>query len=201
MASPSDPEEPVTKLKLAIRIRTSLYNKFFLLRLKLVINEQPAQLEADRNGCLTLNCGHPKVSVTYDFLLTYVNEILQQHGLHGVNSYWCDKVPMFELKISSYNDLKKLFRLEEKIQEDIASKIKAHMVKPKLTVSVKQSIYWLNSAGYQCRVTKENSPICLDLFSSSGCANTLQPTRQSSPDNGKYLYKLVIPVCSIQNTI
>ena len=192
MASPSDPEEPVTKLK-PIRIRTSLYNKFFLLRLKVVINEQPAQLEADRNGWLTLNCRQPKVGVTFESLLTDVNEILQQHGLHGVSSYWCDEVPLFELKISSHDDLKKLFRLEEKIQEDIASKIEARMVKQKLTVSVKQSIYWLNSAGHYCRVTKENSSLCLDLFSSSGCPNTLQPTRQSSPD-GKYLYKLV---CSI----
>lgn len=198
MASPSDPNELVTKLKSSIR--TSLYNIFFLLRLEVVINGQPAQVEADRKGWLTLNCRHPKVGVTFDSLLTDVNEILQQHGLHGVSNYWCDEVPLFELKISSHDDLKKLFRLEEKIQEDIASKIKDGMLQTEaepLTVLVQQSIYLLNSAGHHCRVTKENSLMCLDLFSSSkvvdfrnlldGCADTLLPTRQSSPDKGKYL--------------
>lgn len=197
MASPSDPNELVTKLKSSIRRSTSLYNKFFLLRLEVAINGQPAHVGADRKGWLTLNCRHPKVGVTFESLLTDVNEILQQHDLHGVSNYWCDEVPLFELKISSHDDLKKLFHLEEKIQEDIASKIKARVFKPKaelLTVSVQQSIYWLNSAGHHCRVTKENSSICLDLFSSSkvvkfrnqfdGCADNLQPPRQSNPDNG-----------------
>lgn len=193
--------------KLKLPIRTSLYNKFFLLRLEVVINEQRAQVEADhdRKGLLTLYCRNPKVGVTFESLLADVNEILQQYGLHGVSNYWCEEVPLFEVKISSHDDLKRLLDLEKQIQEDIASKVKDRLlqVRPEsldADVSVQQSIYLLTSSANQCpvQVSKENILMCLDLFSSSKVAefrhlfyehtNTLPVTRQFSSDSGKYPY-------------
>lgn len=205
MASRSDSEELVTKLKFSIR--TSLHNKFFLLRLEIFINGQPVQVEADRKGWLTLYCRNPKVGVTFESLLAFVNNILQQHGLHGVSNYWCEEVPLFELKISSHDDLKRLFDLKKKIQEDIASEIKGHMAQSKaesltsLDVSVHQSIYLLTSSDAHCpvQVTQENISICLGQFSRSEVADFRNLFRQSDPNRGKTSIRKCFPAICLLN--
>ena len=56
--------------------------------------------------------------MTFDSLATDVNVVLKQYGLHGVSNYWCEEVPLFELKVSSHShdDIKKLFEFEGKIK-------------------------------------------------------------------------------------
>ena len=96
----------------------------------------------------------------------------QQHGLHGVSNYWCEEVPLFELKISSYDDLK---NLEGEIKEELALRMSAQMSKfqddesPILKVVVQPQIYLLTSALDQnpIRVERENMLFCLDLFTES----------------------------------
>lgn len=205
MASP-DPEELhelVTKQKLSIR--TSLYNKFFLLRLEIFINGQPAQVEADRKGWLTLYCRNPKVGVTFESLLAFVNNVLQQYGLHGVSNYWCEEVPLFELKISSHDDLTKLFDLEKKIQEDIASKIKGHMAQTKaesltttLDISVHQSIHLLTLSAAHCpvQVTQENISIRLGQFRRSEVADFRNLFTQSDQNSGKISIHVILEIFS-----
>lgn len=113
--------------QLKLRPHTTLYSSFFLLRMPVTINDQPAQVGTDDKGWLTLNCRYPKAEVTFDSLITDVNEVLQSHGLECISNYWCEEVPLFELKISSQGELKKLVDLEEKIQEELATKIGKRM--------------------------------------------------------------------------
>lgn len=191
MASQEDPEELVTKFKSPIR--TSLYSKFFLLRLEVVISGQPAQVRGDKNGWPKLYCRNPIVGVTFESLLAYVNDVLLQHGLHGVSNYWCEDVPLFELKISSHDDLKVLFDFEKEIQEDIASKIKNHITKVEsltLDVSVQQSIHLLTTIDTHCpvQVTQENLSTCFNQFNRSEVGDFRNLFRQSNPGSGKYPY-------------
>ena len=170
------PNQDALKAKLKQPIFTTFYNKFFLLRLEVVINGQHACVEANRTGWLSLNCRNSKVGMTFDALVTDVNAVLQQHGLHGVSNYWCEEVPLFELKISSYDDLNKLFDLEGEIKEELALRMSAQMSKfqddesPILKVVVQPKIYLLTSALDQnpIRVERENM---LDLFTESEVFN------------------------------
>ena len=56
-----------------LSIHTSYFNNFFILRMEVVINGQPAVVESDGKGWLTLNSRYPKVGVTFDSLVTDIN--------------------------------------------------------------------------------------------------------------------------------
>ena len=107
-------------LKLKHPIRTTYYKNFFLLRTEVVVNDHHAQVGVDEKGWLTFNCRNPSVGVTFDSLVTDVSEVLQQHGLLAVSTYWCEEVPLFELKVTSRNELQTLLNLEGKIREELA---------------------------------------------------------------------------------
>ena len=171
------------KEKLKHPIHTTLYHNLFLLRTEVVINGQQAVVESDRKGWLTLNSRNPKAGVTFDSLVTDVNEVLRRHGMEGVTNYWCEEVPLFELKVSSQDDLKRLLHLEEKIKKDFASKIVARMTTqlqssdqstphPSLSVQVKPQVFLLapscatNSAEVT-RISKENITTCMSLLGDS----------------------------------
>ena len=149
----------------------------------MVINGQLAVVESDKKGWLTLNSRNPKVGVTFDSLVTDVNEVLRSHGMEGVTNYWCEEAPLFELKVSSHSDLKKLLHLEKKIKKDFASKIAAKMITqlqspdqstppPSLHVQVQPQVFPLvpSCATNNVRITrisKENIAICMSLFGDS----------------------------------
>ena len=114
-------------LKLKHPIRTTYYKNFFLLRTEVAVNDHHAQVGVDEKGWLTLNCRNPSVGVTFDSLVTDVSEVLQQHGLPAVSNYWCEEVPLFELKVTSRNELQTLLKLEGKIREELALKINSRM--------------------------------------------------------------------------
>ena len=153
----------------------------------MVINGQLAVVESDRKGWLTLNSRNPKVGVTFDSLVTDVNEVLRRHGMEGVTNYWCGEMPLFELKVSSHDDLKKLLCIERKVKEELASKIATHMtaqlqspddsvlspsVHVQVHVQVQPQVYLLipdypNKSGKAILVTKENITACMSLFGRS----------------------------------
>ena len=108
-------------------IHTSFYKTFFLLRTEITVNGEPAQVGVDKQGWLTLYSRDRKVRVTFDSLVTDVNSVLQQHGLHGVSNYWCEEVPLFELRGTSKDELEKLLGSKGVIWEEFASKINTRM--------------------------------------------------------------------------
>lgn len=54
-----------------------------------------------------------------------VDNTVKKYGLEGVSNYWCDDVPLFELKLFSPDDLRRLLRSEEIVRNELASRIAA----------------------------------------------------------------------------
>ena len=147
-------------------------NSFFLLRTEVVINGQKAVVGTDEKGWLTLNSRYPEVGVTFDSLVTDLNMILQKKGMEPVTNYWCEEAPIFEVRVSSQKDLKRLLHLEGVIKEELATKINGRMMAqmespdssahpPGLHVLVQPKVYFLvpdscNKDGSIAEVTEEN---------------------------------------------
>ena len=175
------------KLKLKHPIRTTYYKNFFLLRTVVLVNGQPAQVGVNENGWLTLNCRNRSVGVTFDSLVTDLSEVLQQHGLPAVSNYWCEEVPLFELKVPSQNELQKLLNLEGKIRKELALKINSRMraeleslasagPPPDLHVLVEPQLYLIipdhtHMDGKPIRIENKNFAECMTLFGESGVFN------------------------------
>ena len=172
-------------LKLKHPIRTTYYKNFFLLRTVVVVNGQHAQVGVDEKGWLTLNCRNPSIGVTFDSLVTDVSEVLQQHGLPAVSNYWCEEVPLFELKGTSRDELQKLLNLEGEIREELALKINSRMraelepsdpsaaPPPDLHVLVEPQLYLIipdhtHMDGKPIRIENKNFAECMALFGESG---------------------------------
>ena len=189
-------------------IHKTYYKNFFLLRTEIVVNGQPAQVDINEEGWLTLNCRNPKVGVTFDSLVTDVNEVLQQHGLHGVSNYWCEEVPLFELKGTSQEELEKLLGLEGEIQEQLALKIYTRMKdllqhspatdsSPDLHILVHPQLYLLipdytHMDGRPIHINKSNFSECMALFGESrlfdfGAVFRALRANQSKKDTGMTL--------------
>ena len=193
------------------RHHTTLYSNFFLLRTKVVIDRQQAVVQSDREGGLALNCRYPEVGVTFDSLVTDVNEILERHGMEAVTEPWCEEVPLFKIKVFSNDDLMKLISLERKIKRDLAARIDARMTvelqsraqddsapPPRLHVKVEVQVLLLipnydTKDGTIIQVTKDNVPLCMALFLESEVfdfgalfrASHISPTLE---DYGKKMY-------------
>ena len=121
MMAVSDPSD-LTQLRSSPH--TAYHLNIFLLRVHLTINDQPAQISSDR-GHLTIGSRYPPVSITFDSLTTEVETIVKKYDLKGVSNYWCEDVPLFELKVPSHEDLKRLLRSEERVQKDLETRITA----------------------------------------------------------------------------
>ena len=50
---------------------------------------------------------------------------MKKYGLEGVSNYWCEGLPLFELRLSSQDGLKRLLHAEEKVQSELASRVAA----------------------------------------------------------------------------
>ena len=107
---------------------TGYYLTFFVLKTPLIMNGQPAQITSD-DGHLTLSCRNPPVTITFDSLVTEFYAVVKKYGLEGVSNYWCEEVPLFELKVSSQRGLKKFLRLQDQLQNELASRISANLTK------------------------------------------------------------------------
>ena len=200
-------------LKLKHPIRTTYYKNFFLLRTVVLVNGQHAQVGVDEKGWLTLNCRNPSVGVTFDSLVTDVSEVLQQHGLPAVSNYWCEEVPLFELKGTSRDELQKLLNLEGKIREELALKINSRMraqlepsdpsaaPPPDLHVLVEPQLYLIipdhtHMDGKPIRIENKNFTECMALFGESGVfdfgavfrASRANPERQDKGSYMQYFY-------------
>ena len=167
--------------KVARIVHTTYYSNFFLLRTKISINGELAQVGVDERGWLTLNSRDQEVSVTFDSLVTDVNDVLQQHGLHGVSNYWCEEVPLFELRGTSQDELKTFLKVEGKIRRQLGQKIQTRMntileerasFSLDLTVVVEPELYLIipdqgSKDGKPIQITKENFSECMALFGRS----------------------------------
>ena len=126
---------------------TTYYQSFFLLRVPLVVNDQPAQISSD-DGHLTISCRYPQVSITFDTLTTEVNAVVKKYGLKGVSNYWYEDVPLFELKLSSQDGFKRFIYSKGKVQNELTSRVASKLAQqqrlPNLSaVSMHTEVYML----------------------------------------------------------
>ena len=157
----------------------STYNQsFFLLRVNsLTFNDQPAQISSE-NGHLTLGCCNPPVSITFDRLITEVDAVVNKYGLGGVSNYWCEDVPLFELKLSSEEDLRRFLRSAEKVRNELASRIAAILTQQQQNLSDPIAVYACaevfmltplpeSKDARVIRVTSENLATCTTIWRES----------------------------------
>ena len=148
---------------------TTYHRNVFLLRLYLTINDQPALISSDK-GHLTIGSHYPSVSITLNSLTTEVDTIVQNYGLEGVSNYWCEDVPLFELKVPSQNNLKRLLHSEERVQKEFESRITAMLAQQQqspepVAVYADAEVYMLSPLpegkdASITRVTSENLAKC-----------------------------------------
>ena len=96
---------------------------------------------------------------------------MQNYGLKGVSNYWCEDVPLFELKVPSDDNLKRLLRSEERVQKELESRITAMLARQQqqspepVAVYADSEVYMLtplpeSKDAYITRVTSENLAKC-----------------------------------------
>jgi len=160
----------------------SIYNQsFFLLRVPLSFNDQPAQI-ASENRHLTLGCCNPCVNITFDHLITEVDSVVNKYGLEGVSNYWCEDVPLFELKLSSQDELRRFLRSVEKVQNELASRIATTLTQQQQNLSDPIVVYACvevfmltplpeSKDARVIRVTSENLTTCTTIWRESEVFN------------------------------
>ena len=144
---------------------------------------QPTQITSD-DGHLTINCHYPSVSISFDSLITEVDTVMKKYGLEGVSNYWCEDVPLFELKLSSEDCLKRLLHSEEKVQNELASRIAAVLLAQQqqqksanpVAVCAVTEVYMLTPRpetkdAHIIRVSPQNLAACISLWRESEMFN------------------------------
>ena len=160
---------------------TTFYQSFYLLRVPLSIGSQPAQITISDNGHLTIGCRYPAVSITFNSLTSEVDTIVQKYGVEGVSNYWCEDVALFELRLSSHDNLKKFLQSEEKVQKELESRITAILVQQQrspdpVAVYAHTEVYMLtphpeSNDARIVRVSSENLATCTTLWKESEVFN------------------------------
>ena len=179
---------------------TTFYQSFYLLRVPLTIGGQPAQITISNDGQLTIGCRYPPVSITFDSLTTEVETIVKKYGLKGVSNYWCEDVPLFELRLSSQDNLKTFLQSEEKVQKELASRVAAKLAEQErssepVAVYAHTEVYMLtprpeSNDARIVRVSSENLATCSTLWRESEVFNfgalfrAFRMDRKSIPNQG-----------------
>ena len=173
----------IDRTKLKPNPHQSYSNGFFLLRMPLIINGQPAEISYDDKGMLTLNCRYPSLSITFDCLCNDVSTVVKKYGLSGMTNYWCEDVPLFQLKFSTPNGMKRFISTAEIVQNELASKISAQLAEQQrafcpntsqadLPIIVHTEVFLvtpdpINRDAVLSIVTAESLSVCLSLWRES----------------------------------
>ena len=187
---------------------TTFYQSFYLLRVPLTISGQPAQITIANDGYLTIGCRYPAVSITFDSLTTEVETIVKKYGLKGVSNYWCEDVALFELRLSSQDNLKKFLQSEEKVQKELESRLTAMLVHQQrspdpVAVYAHTEVYMLtprpeSNDAHIVRVSSENLATCTTLWRESEVFNfgalfrAFRMDRKSIPNQGIILHPTLL---------
>ena len=191
--------DPSAQLKFS---RTSYHLSFFLLRVPLSIGGQPAQITVSDDGHLVIACRYPPVSITFDSLTTEVDTIVKEYGVEGVSNYWCEDVPLFELKLSSQDGFKRFLHSQERVQNELASRIAAilaqqHKSSDPVAVSAPAEVYMLTPCpeSKDARIVRVSSEKDLatcttiwresEVFSFGALFRAFRTDRKGIPDKGE----------------
>ena len=99
------------------------FRGFFVLRVSVIINGQPAQIGPNEQGWLTLRCSTTNASITFNDLYTKITAVMQKYGGIHISNYWCDSTPLFQLNVSSTDSLQKLLKSKSKLQKELTAQM------------------------------------------------------------------------------
>ena len=200
-----------TRFKLSDRVHTTYYNRCFMLRVLVSVNGQTVEISMSDNNVLQLTSRYPKASVSFDSMITVVDDIVRHHGVSGVCRAWCEnEAPVFDLTVRPGDNLSKLLHTSEELQTKLALKIEATLSQqlaeeasgatslPPSSVKVHTELFMVtpnasNSSVVLVPVTADNLLACLDLwrksavfdFGAAFTAHRAEPTR--AEDEGMYV--------------
>ena len=207
LSSHAAPAMAVDPTQLKSSPYTTFYQSFYLLRVPLTIGGQPAQITIANDGHLTIGCRYPAVSITFDSLTTEVETIVKKYGVKGVSNYWCEDVPLFELRLSSQDNLKKFLQSEEKVQKELAFRVAAKLAEQRspdpVAVYAHTDVYMLtpcpeSNDAHIVRVSSENLATCTTLWRESEVFNfgalfrAFRMDRKSIPNQGIILHPAIL---------
>lgn len=143
------------------------FRGFFLLRVLVIIDGQPAQIE---QGWLTFRSSTTKVAVTFYDLCAKVSAAMQKYSIQ-ITNYFCDDAPLFQLNVSSASHLQKLLDSMSKLQEELTTQISL-LFKKKTQVHLLPQVYLIlpsasNSNGKIIHVTADNAVQSMALWEGS----------------------------------
>ena len=157
-----------------------LCGNFLMLCTPVTIDGKPAQAVCDDRGWLTLGNGSPNVGVTFDSFVQDIDEVLKNHGMEGISNYWHTEAPLFQVKATSYEDVRCLLNLNEEIQTEIASRVTAKLAEklpqsslPPPHIEVHPKVYvmipdYRRMDGKLIPVEEENITPCMSLCAENG---------------------------------
>ena len=106
---------------------------------------------------------------------------MKKYGVKGVSNYWCEDVPLFELKVLSQDNLERLLRSEERMQKELASRVAARPAEQQrlsepVAVYAHTEVYMLtprpeSNDAHIVRVLPENLATCTTLWRESEVFN------------------------------
>ena len=101
--------------------------------------------------------------------------------MEGVSNYWCEDVALFELRLSSHDNLKKFLHSEEWVQKELESRITAILAQQQrstdpVAVYAHTEVYMLtprpeSNDARIVRVSSENLATCTTLWKESEVFN------------------------------
>ena len=152
---------------------TSYTNSFFLLRIPLMINEQLSAIGCSE-GMLTLNSRYPSLGITFASLFNDVNAVVKKYGISELANYWIEDVPLFELKYSTPDGMKKFIHSAKMVQNEIASRISARLADHQVVVHTEVFLITPDPAGKDADlklVTSETLSNCIAIHKKSEVFN------------------------------
>ena len=194
--------------KLHFPTHTTYYSSFFLLRLPLTINGQPAEIGCSADNELTLNCRYvsSRIAVgefTFSSSSAQLEDLMKKYGVFEVPHIYCEEVPLFEITFCSELGLKRFLQSKERVENELAALISTNLmlsgqqgVGPSITTTVQAEVFLINpdvvkKDAQVLPVTLENYASCLaiwkesEVFDFGSLFRTYRIVRSKIPDQGE----------------
>ena len=203
---------PICPSKLHFPTHTTYYSSFFLLRLPLTINGQPAEVGCSADNELTLNCRYvsPSVAVggfTFTSISSQLEELMKKYGVFEVPHIYCEEVPLFEITFCSEYGLRRFLECNERVESELESLISTNLIMsgqprqgvenphPSVTTTVQAELFLINPDVVKkdarvIPVTLENYASCIavwkesEVFDFGSLFRTYRIDRSKLPEQG-----------------
>ena len=153
--------------QLRLTPHTTYYSSFFLLRIQVTLNGQPAQVGCSSGGELTLSCYYPSLSLPLHSIQASLENVVKTYGVSRVGDVCCEQLPLFPVTFFSEYSLRKFLLHRNTAQQQVGS-----FFTNKLPTYVQLQLFLVipDAVAKDARVmevTLENHSACMALFKES----------------------------------